>query len=140
MRFNSKRSLVVWLLAASLAGGCAVPLPDHRPEVEPEPVPKTVPDREPMNSPAVLELSSNARQALSDRRFDEATQLLERAIRIEPRNGALWHELARVRFEQGDYEQAQQLATRSNALIDGGSALKARNDELIEAAREAQSY
>ena len=63
-----------------------------------------------------------------------------RAIRIEPQNGALWHELARVRFQQGSYEQAMQLANRSNALLAADSTLRARNDELINAAREARSY
>lgn len=137
MTENTNRVLVVLALAASLAAGCAAPLPDRRPDTEPAPAPtetKSAP------SPAVVELSSRADAALADRRPEAAAQFLERAIRIEPQNGALWHELARVRFQQGDYEQARQLANRSNALLSRDSTLKARNDELIDAAREAGSY
>ena len=40
---------------------------------------------------------------------------LERALRIEPRNPSLWHELAGVRLLEGHYEQADSLAQRSNS-------------------------
>lgn len=136
MTANPIRVFAVLALTAGLAAGCAAPLPDRRPDTETAPAPtetKTAP------SPAVAELSSRARSALADSRPDAAVQFLERAIRIEPQNGTLWHELARVRFQQGDYEQARQLAARSNALLSRGSTLKARNDELIDAARNALS-
>lgn len=121
-------------LAAGLAA-CGPAIRDR--SLEPEATPTRT---APMNSPAVVELSTRAREALEENRPDTAAQLLERAIRIEPQNGALWHELARVRFQQGNFEQARQLATRSNALLAGDSTLKARNDELIDAARDAQSF
>lgn len=149
------RTVLPWLLAGSLAAGCTVPLRDQKPvDRPPEPTsPAPDPGRtapastRPAStrpaapeSPAVVELSARAREALDDSRPDDALQLLERAIRIEPQNGALWNQLARVRFEQGNYEQARQLAIRSNALLTGNSRLKASNDELIEAAREAESF
>lgn len=153
------RTVLPWLLAGSLAVGCAVPLRDQepvdrRPEpTRPAPDPgRTAPAPDPgrtaptstrpaaPESPAVIELSARARDALDGSRHDEALQLLERAIRIEPQNGELWHQLARVRFQQGNYEQARQLATRSNALLTGNSRLRASNDELIEAARDAESF
>ncbi|MDZ7840521.1 MAG: tetratricopeptide repeat protein [Gammaproteobacteria bacterium] len=144
------RTVLPWLLAGSLAVGCAVPLRDQEPvDRQPEPArPAPDPDRTAPastrpaapESPAVVELSARAREALDDSRHDDALQLLERAIRIEPQNGALWHQLARVRFQQGNYEQARQLATRSNALLTGNSRLRASNDELIEAARDAESF
>lgn len=143
------RSLPIWVLIALLAAGCAAPIREPVPEAEPGPPgtapepgqPETAPEpSQPESYPAVAALSSDARQAFDNGRFDEAAQALERAIRIDPQNGDLWHELARVRFEQGDYEQARQLAARSNALLDPGSPLKARNDELIQAARNALEY
>lgn len=133
-----------------MAAGCAGPAlgpaiergpADAEPaDAEPADAEPTSTRPAPLDSPAVVELSSRAREALNDSRHDDAVQLLERAIRIEPQNGTLWHQLARVRFEQGDYEQARQLATRSNALLSRDSTLKANNDELIKAARDAQSY
>lgn len=137
MSHPTYRLLLVVALAAGVTAGCGPAIVDQTPEPEPETAPAHT---EPRNSPAVVELSTQARQALDNSRHDAAAQLLERAIRIEPRNGELWHQLARVRFQQGNYEQARQLATRSNALLSGESGLKARNDELIEAARDALSY
>lgn len=138
-----KRAFPVWFIAGLLTAGCAAPVRDQAPaDAEPaatRPAPTSTRSA-PLNSPAVVELSTQAREALADSRHDHAAQLLERAIRIEPRNGALWHELARVRFQQGNYEQARQLATRSNALLTGSSTLKTRNDELIDSARDAESY
>lgn len=131
------RLFFIATLAAGLAAGCGPAIIDRTPEPPPDTTPAPT---EPMNSPAVVELSTQARQALNDSRHDAAVQLLERAIRIEPQNGELWHQLARVRFQQGSYEQARQLATRSNALLSSDSSLQARNDELIEAARDALSY
>ncbi len=144
------RTVLALLLAGFLAAGCAVapreqapvdrPPEPTRPAPEPErSVPASTRPAAP-ESPAVVELSARAREALDDSRHDDALQLLERAIRIEPQNGALWHQLARVRFQQGNYEQARQLATRSNALLTGNPGLRASNDELIKAAREAESF
>lgn len=139
MTLQLKRRLLAVTLAAALAAGCGPAIVD-RPAVEEEEPDTKPPQSQPMNSPAVVELSSQAQQALDADRHDAAVQLLERAIRIEPQNGALWHQLARVRFQQGSYEQAMQLANRSNALLADDSTLRARNDELIDAAREARSY
>lgn len=135
-----KRLLFICVLGGLLlAAGCAAPMRQEPPEPSvPEPEPAT-PSR-PLNSPAVVALSDDARQALASQDYDSAVQYLERAVRIEPSNGALWHEMAKVRFEQGNYEQAMQLANRSNALVDEGTALKARNDKLIEASRSALGY
>lgn len=139
MTLQLKRRLLAVTLAAALAAGCGPAIVD-RPTPEDEEQGTEPPRSQPMNSPAVVELSSQAQQALDADRHDAAVQLLERAIRIEPRNGALWHQLARVRFQQGSYEQAMQLANRSNALLADDSTLRTRNDELIDAAREARSY
>ncbi len=116
---------------------CAAPMGDRAPVEDSAPVPTR---SQPVNSPAVLELSGDARTAMQQGRFDNAAQLLERAIRIEPHNGVLWHELARVRFEQGHYSQAMQLANRSNAAANTSTGLETKNDELIKASREALSY
>lgn len=129
-----KRLHLLLLLGVVLAGGCAVP-PAQEGRV-PEPGATTTPPEE-LNSPAVAELSAQAQDALAGGRYDAAAQFLERAIRIEPRNGRLWYELARVRYEQGNFEQAMQLANRSNALPGTGAVLKTKNDQLIDASRSA---
>ena len=68
------------------------------------------------------------------KQFDQAAAKLERALRVEPGNARLWHELARVHLDQGNADQAIQFAHKSDALaID--ESLKSRNRRLIKAAR-----
>ena len=69
--------------------------------------------------------------------WEQAAALLERALRIEPRNAWLWHHLATVRFRQGRYAQAVSLANKSSSLAPGDVVLRAKNRRLIEQAREA---
>ncbi|HVL35497.1 MAG TPA: tetratricopeptide repeat protein, partial [Burkholderiales bacterium] len=71
-------------------------------------------------------------------RLAEAGASLERALRIEPRNPRLWHELARVRLAQGQFAQAEHLAARSNSFAAGDGTLRAQNDKLIAEARAAR--
>ncbi len=69
--------------------------------------------------------------------WERAAALLERALRIEPRNAQLWHRLAKIRLQQGRYGMAESLAQKSNTLAKDDEALKRRNAELIEIARRA---
>jgi Tfp pilus assembly protein PilF len=71
-------------------------------------------------------------------RLPKAAASLERALRIEPRNPRLWQELARVRLQEGDYVQAENLAARSSAWAGGDAALRAENWRLIAQARQAR--
>ena len=71
-------------------------------------------------------------------RVANAAASLERAVRIEPRNPRLWQQLARVRFEQRDYVQAESCAARSNSWAGSDEALRADNWRLIAQAREAR--
>lgn len=135
MKESSKVALVS-VISALAAAGCAIP---ERGQDVPVTDTAAISSR-PANSPAVVELLGKARAAMKDSRWIDAAQSLERAIRIEPHNSTLWHELAHVRFEQGNYEQAMQLANRSNALLDSRSGLKTKNDELIKASRDALAF
>jgi tetratricopeptide (TPR) repeat protein len=92
----------------------------------------------PAGSPAVIALLDRADQQYQARDLDAAAASLERALRIEPRNPGLWHRLAAVRLEQGQYGQAAQMAGKSNSLAGGDTRLQARNWRLIAAARRAQ--
>ena len=116
------------------------------PEARPVPV---VPPREPLvrprepagaavvtpRPPAVLALLEHAEQQANDGDLDASAASLERAIRINPGDAALWHNLATVRLAQGEALQAEQLALKSNSLAPGNSAQQARNWKLIAEAR-----
>lgn len=63
---------------------------------------------------------------------------LERALRIEPRNPWLWHELAQLRLTQGQYAQAITLARKSTSFGGQDVRLQVANLRLIGDARIAQ--
>ena len=125
-----------YLALAVLIAGCATVR-------EPAPVSDSAPAPTPAAAPrvenvAIAGLMDSARADLAAGRLANAAASLERALRIEPRNPRLWHELARVRMSQGDYAQAENLAARSNTWVGNDSDLRAANVRLITQARTAQ--
>jgi thioredoxin-like negative regulator of GroEL len=132
-RTKHPMKIVLALLTMIVAGCAAVYTPS------PGPVPESVPAPEaPVGGPAVVALFDSARTDSAAGRLGNAAASLERALRIEPRNPRLWQELARVRFAQGDYAQAESVARRSNSWAGGDAALRADNWRLIAQAREAR--
>src|SRR5574341_238722 len=124
------------LAVAAILGGCAVVQP---PAPVPEPVPVPAPGSPaPVETAAVASLMHGARADAAAGRLVNAAASLERALRLEPRNPRLWQELARVRLMQGDYEQAESVAARSNSWAGADSRLRAENWRLIAQAREAR--
>jgi Tfp pilus assembly protein PilF len=84
---------------------------------------------------AVNSLLAKAGKYEYQAQWERAASLLERALRIEPRNARLWHRLAKIRLQQGRYIMAQSLAQKSMALAKKDATLKRHNAELIDAAR-----
>ncbi len=125
-------SRLVPVLVISLAlAGCAA-LPGVAPS-GPQPPP---PPDEVSATPAVSGLVARADSSLGLGDYDRAALQLERALRIEPRNAALWQRLARIRLAQGGYAQAIQLASKSNTLAAADAALRRNNWLIIAEAHE----
>ena len=125
-----KRYLLILFLA-----GCASRAPEPSPPAEPAPLPEPPAARE---NVAIAGLVESARNDAASGRLVQAAATLERALRIEPRNPRLWHDLARVRLRQGDTVQAANLAARSNSFAGSDSALRSANQNIIEQARTAR--
>lgn len=90
----------------------------------------------PLQNPAVVELLAQAGDAEEQGNYDDATVLLERALRIQPHDPELLQQMAEVQLQQKDYEQALNFAVRS---YDAGSRVGeicARNWRTIGLARE----
>jgi len=87
---------------------------------------------------AVLALVDQAHAEAADHRLQGAVGTIERALRIEPRNPFLWQELARLHLAQGDYDQTESLAARSNSWAGPNRQLRAANWRLISEARQAR--
>jgi tetratricopeptide (TPR) repeat protein len=115
--------VILFVMTASLLAGCAGMLPSA-----PE-------DRPVSDNSAVVALMDSARNDVAGGKPDAAVASLERALRIEPRNPRLWQELARLRLQQGQYQQAEGMATRSNSWAGDDRILRADNWRLIGEAR-----
>ncbi len=85
--------------------------------------------------PAVVALLEHAEQQANDGDLDSSAASLERAIRINPGSAVLWYHLATLRLAQGDAQQAEQLAVKSNSLAPGNKVQQSRNWTLIAESR-----
>lgn len=108
----------------------ALQLPNESPNKVISPSAKT--------SPAVVALLNKARDATRQGHMQRAEVLLERTVRIEPRNPTLWNYLAKLHLYQGRLHQAIGLAARSNALAGNDKKLRASNWRIIAHARYKQ--
>jgi Flp pilus assembly protein TadD len=102
--------------------------------------PPTYSDRSTATSQTVLALLDQAQQQERSGRPERAAAVLERALRIDPKNARLWHRLAMVRYNQGQFSLAASLAAKSSALAQGDWHLKQQNDELIRKVRQQAGY
>ena len=89
----------------------------------------------PASRQAVLDLLAQSKSAIEQHDYDNAESLLKRALRIEPGNAWLWHNMAVLKFYQEDYQQAIQQALKSNNLEKNNPQLKSNNSKVIR-----QSY
>jgi Flp pilus assembly protein TadD len=120
-----------------LLAGCAT-APEPTPTSVPAPVEQAPAPQGTRENVAVAGLLESARADAAAGRLVTAAASLERALRIEPRNPRLWHELARVRLQQGEFAQAESTAARSNSWAGNDGVLRSENQRIIDQARAAR--
>jgi tetratricopeptide (TPR) repeat protein len=144
--------LAAVLLVAAVLAGCAVPTPrpgipaatgTALPPVDPPALPaeesqpvETAPAEPAPAAPAALALAAQSEQAIAAGDLRLAGLQLERALRIAPRDPGLWHRLAQVRLQQGEFQQAERMAERSLQLGSTDRSLVLENWRVIARARE----
>jgi hypothetical protein len=155
-------SVGLFMVVNLVLNGCAVkhpvdipparPVPAHTP-VSPQPSPALpAPDSASAPSPdsgstfhresvpvpeegkAAATLLASARQNKQAGKFSQAEMMLERALRVEPRNARLWHEMAQVKYDQKEYGQVVQFCIKSNSLAGKDYNLIQQNWQLMEKA------
>jgi len=87
-------------------------------------------------SPVIVALLDAADQNLDAGRLEQASAAIERALRIAPQDASLWTRLARIRLAQKQFEQAIQLASKSNAMTNDQN-LRRQNNRLVGQAHRA---
>jgi tetratricopeptide (TPR) repeat protein len=113
------------------------PLPPSLPRSEPLPPPRSdVPAARPQSdasgaSGVLLEQSRAQRAAGS---VPAARASLERALRLDPNNPALWLELGELELQTGNNTQAATLARKAMTLAGRDTRLTSRAERLLRAA------
>ncbi len=91
---------------------------------------------QPLQNPAVRQLLASAASSESSGQLEQAAQMLERGLRIEPRDPELLQRLAEVRLQQEDWQQAINFATRSYDVGAQVGEMCARNWRTIALAND----
>ncbi len=94
---------------------------------------------EPTFSPAVVALLSQSEKNSRAGDLASSVSLLERALRIEPRNPALTYKLAELRVKQSKPRLAENLAKKAALLAGKNKMLKKKSWLLISKARQMQN-
>ncbi|MBM4228166.1 MAG: tetratricopeptide repeat protein [Gammaproteobacteria bacterium] len=116
------------------SGPAAAPVPMD--EAIPVPVPVPLPAEPVFEDPALRELIAQVDAAQSRGDSAAARATLERAVKIKPREAALWLRLADLSYAGGDFEQALVTAQRARDLAGSDTGTKARADDLIRRAQQ----
>ena len=129
---------------ASLPPGQPLPRPQPpassviRPGPAPSapPVSATAPPPAQMTATGSLVALADKQAAIGD--YASAAAQLERALRIRPQDPVLWQKLAWLRLQNGDFDQAATLASRSDSLAGNNAAVREQNRRIVELARARQ--
>lgn len=126
------KSLHNWLMCAALTSvftGCAtIPLdPIIQREEERIPRPSQI-----STNAAVERLYSDAARFARTGEYDQAEAMLERGLRLEPKNAYLWFELARLSANSGNLQKAQSLASRAKSFAGSDRYLQVELQNFLE--------
>jgi Tfp pilus assembly protein PilF len=80
---------------------------------------------------AVMELLKQADELIANNQMEQASDKLERLLRIEPTYAQAWSRLAWIALENNQPKRTQQMSQRSNSYASGNKRLKALNWSFI---------
>ena len=127
-------SIFLPLLLSACASTTTKPAPARgdTPITTANPAPSTpAPNRtaSPTKTSATFALLSEADEALAGKQPEQAILLMERAVRIEPRNFELWIRLSRAHLASGNLAPAIQHARKAIALAEISSSESSRANQ-----------
>ena len=76
-------------------------------------------------------LYQKAKSFLSKKDYRQAELAMERALRIEPKNGYYWYTLAEIKFAEKEFGRTIQLCLKSKSLAGTDTQLIQLNEQLM---------
>jgi tetratricopeptide (TPR) repeat protein len=76
-----------------------------------------------------------ARAFMDQKDYRQAELMMERALRIEPKNGYYWYTLAEIKFGEQQFARTVQLCLKSKSMAGNDARLLHLNEQLMEKAR-----
>jgi len=89
-------------------------------------------------SPAAQALLEQGREQRRAGEYAHASASLERALRIASGEPEVWLEMGRLRFDEGNFAQAEQMGRKALSLAPAGSSVAAQASRLIADAQFGQ--
>ncbi len=83
-------------------------------------------------------LLAQADQSVASGNNRQAIAILERAVRLQPRNAQAWVRLAELYLLEGEYRKAEQFAGRAQQIAPDDRTLQRRCNAIQQEAREKQ--
>jgi predicted Zn-dependent protease len=136
----NRRFLLLFTVGMTfLLHGCATvyqPLPRTHPSYPQATLPPpTIPEATPPPQGAAASLYNQSRGLISQGQYRQAELTMERALRIEPKNGYYWYTMADIKYRQNKMSQAVQFCLKSKSLAGRDTRLINLNDALIRKAQ-----
>ncbi len=125
--YRPARLIILILLSGYIGSGCA-----RQQIVIPPAQPPAVIKKTGANS-----LLREAEEAMEAGEHLRADMLLERALRIDPRDAELWHIMAQNKLASNQPGQCVQFCLKSNSLAGDNRQLREKNMRLLEKARHS---
>lgn len=112
-----------------------VPPADNRPILGNQ---QTSVTREKLRPVILVTLIKRAEQQIRSKDLNAAFATLERAIGIDAQDSFVWHLMARIKLSQGNLQQAENLAKKSNLLAVYDPSLQKKNWDIIAKSLDLQ--
>lgn len=139
-----REALIVAAAVVGVLSGCAGPaMQTASPAPEPGErsgsveTPGRSVDLEPTMSSAGRTLLEQGRTQRLAGEYQQASASLERALRVDPQQASIWLELGRLRFDEGNFAQAEQMARKALSLAPAGDSVQSQAEQLIDQSRRA---
>ena len=132
--FKKSVQIMACALLLSQLSGCSMPVCCGPPPASDPLEQLNRADR--IDSPVMATLLQQADERIGQKQWSQAASILERALRINSRQGEAWSRLALVSLQQGRFKQAIERARRSSSYAGDNTALLGANWQLMAQAYE----